>query len=165
VELIVCAIRSRARTNGVTQTFRRSSTATTLPQQRDGNQATSNLPFSSGSVYVPPHLNSNYHAYNRNGASAESRYSKDQLLDMFRTQKSRGLSTNIDDLYVDGWTPGVNGTSNGGWGKSGDHKEMTGPDICWDYNGSVQPMAWVDMSEEEKEVKAAYNLVSIERIG
>jgi len=73
---------------------------------------------------------------------------------MFRAQKSGSLNPSIDDLYVDGWTPGLNGTSTGGWGKSGDHRETTGPDLCWDHNGNVQPMAWVDMSEEEKEVEA-----------
>lgn len=73
---------------------------------------------------------------------------------MFRAQKSGFLNPSIDDLYVDGWTPGLNGTSIGGWGKSGDHREITGPDLCWDHNGNVQPMAWVDMSEEEKEVEA-----------
>lgn len=151
--LTFCAIRSRARTNGATQTFRRSSTATTLTQQRDSSQATGNPPPSSGSVYVPPHLNSNHQAYGRNGVSADSRYTKDRLLDMFRAQKSGSLHTNINDLYEDGWTPGVNGASNGNWSKSGDHKEIAGPDICWDQNGSVEPMAWIEMSEEEKEVE------------
>lgn len=155
MELTGYLVRSRARVNGATQTFRRSSTATTLSQQRDSSQAASNPPLSGGNVYVPPHLNSNHQAYSRNGASGESRYSKDQLLDMFRAQKSGSLNTSIDDLYVDGWTPGVNGAGNGGWGKSGDHRETNGPDICWDHNGSVQPMAWVDMSEEEKEVETA----------
>lgn len=100
-------------------------------------------------------MNSNYLAsYNRNGSSTECRYSKDQLLDLFRAQDGGGFSsTNINDLFVDGWSPGtVNGTSNGGWGKRDDTKEAAGPEICWDPAGSVNPIAMQEMSEEEKEV-------------
>ena len=103
-------------------------------------------------------MNSNYQSsYNRNGSSAESRYSKDQLLDLFRTQERNGFSsTNINDLFVDGWSPGVvNGTSNGGWGKRDDMKEAAGPDICWDHEGSVNPVAMQEMTEEEREVYLA----------
>ncbi len=99
-------------------------------------------------------MNSNYQSYNRNGASADSRYSKDQLLDLFRTHERNGFSsTNVNDLFVDGWSPGaVNGMSNGGWGKRDDNKEIAGPDICWDHEGSVNPIAMQEMTEEEKEV-------------
>ena len=149
------SIRSRARTNGATQTFRRPSVATNLSQPKDSSQS-NNIPTpSSANVYVPPHLNSSYQSsHNRNGPSNESRYSKDQLLDLFRTQDRNGFAnTRIDDLYVDGWSPGtVNGTSNGGWGKRDDSKEALGPDICWDHEGSVHPMAMQEMTEEEREV-------------
>lgn len=100
-------------------------------------------------------MNSNYQSsYNRNGSSSECRYSKDQLLELFRTQERNGFSsTNVNDLFVDGWSPGaVNGTSNGGWGKRDDNKEAAGPDLCWDHQGSVNPIAMQGMSEEEKEV-------------
>lgn len=39
-----------------------------------------------------------------------------------------------------------------GWGKRDDMKEAAGPDICWDHEGSVNPIAMQEMSEEEKEV-------------
>lgn len=100
-------------------------------------------------------MNSNYQSsYNRNGSSIESRYSKDQLLDLFRTQARDGFSsTNVTDLFVDGWSPGlVNGMNSVGWGKRDDMKEAAGPDICWDHEGSVNPIAMQEMSEEEKEV-------------
>ena len=100
-------------------------------------------------------MNSNYQSsYHRNGSSSESRYSKDQLLDLFRTQaRSEFSSTNVNDLFVDGWSPGaVNGTNSGGWGKRDDMKEAAGPDICWDRDGSVNPIAMQEMTEEEKEV-------------
>ena len=147
--------RSRARTNGATQTFRRPSVATNIPQQKESGQANHISTPSSASIYVPPHLNSSYQSsYGRNGASAESRYSKDQLLDLFRMQEKSGSShTNVNDFFVDGWTPGaINGASNGGWGKRDDIKEAAGPDICWDHEGSVNPMAMQEMTEEEREV-------------
>ena len=151
---MVCTPRSRARTNGATQTFRRSSAATSLSQQRDSTQSSVNPPTSSGNVYVPPHLNSNYQStYGRNGSSSDTRYSKDQLLELFRAQsKSGSLNANVNDLLLDGWTPGMNGTSNGGWGKRDDHKDVAGPEICWERDGGVQPMALLEMSSEEKEV-------------
>ncbi len=160
LQLTLSPFRSRARTNGATQTFRRSSTATSLSQQRDNTQASSNLPPSSGNVYVPPHLNSNYQSsYGRNGPSADSRYSKDQLLDMFRAQaKSDSSNSNVNDLLLDGWTPWINGISNGGWGKRDEHKDTTGPEICWDHDGTVQPMALLDMTVEEKEVEFSWRV-------
>lgn len=100
-------------------------------------------------------MNANYHSsFNRNGAAAETRYSKDQLLDLFKAQDKVGhQGTNLNDLYVDGWRPkGTYGLSNGGWGKSQDHKDALGPEICWDHEGSVHPMALVSMSDEEREV-------------
>lgn len=141
--------------NGATQTFRRPSVATNLSQQKESSQSNNNPTPSSANVYVPPHLNSNNQSsYNRNGSSAEFRYSKDQLLDLFRTQERNGFaSTNVNDLFIDGWSPGaVNGTSNGGWGKRDDNREAAGPDICWDHEGSVNPIAMQEMGEEEKEV-------------
>lgn len=99
-------------------------------------------------------MNSNHQSsYTRNGASTESRYSKEQLLDLYRVQeKSDFPNGSLDEFFVDGWTPGLNGTSNGGWGKRDDHKDSNGPEICWDHSGSVQPLALADMTEEEKEV-------------
>ena len=149
-----CVCRSRTRANGATQTFRRPSLATSF-SQRDGSQANSNPTPASGSIYIPPHVNANYQSsYNRNGSSSESRYSKDQLLDLFRAQEKSGVSNvNLSDLYVDGWNPNyTNGTTNGGWGKRDDHKDATGPEICWDHEGSVHPLALAEMTEEEKEV-------------
>ena len=147
------AFRSRARTNGAT-TFRRPSLANNLSNQRDAVQ-TGNPSPSSG-VYVPPHLNSNYQSsYGRNGITSECRYSKDQLLDLFRAQGKSGQSnSHITDLFVDGWSPvPVNDSTNGGWGKKEEHKDgSNGPDICWDYEGKVQPLSLTDMTDHEKEV-------------
>ena len=75
---------------------------------------------------------------------------------MFRAQGRPGqVNHNVSDLFVDGWNPSpTNGITNGGWGRRDDQKEAsTGPDICWDHDGKVQPLSLIDMSEEEKQVR------------
>lgn len=113
------------------------------------------MPTTPGTgVYVPPHLNSSYQSNaNRNGAATENRYSKDQLLDLFRAQDRPGqVNTNVTDLFVDGWNP-MNGANNGGWARKDETKDpSTGPEICWDYEGGVAPLATIEMGEDEKEV-------------
>ena len=105
---------------------------------------------------MPPHLNSNYQPnFTRNAATADARYSKEQLLDLFRAQAETGsLYKNPSEHFVEGWNPGsANSTTNGAWNRRDDHKDgNSGPEICWDYEGSVQPLGLVDLSEEEKEV-------------
>lgn len=98
-------------------------------------------------------MNSHYQSsHGRNGASTEGRYSKDQLLDLFKAQGQSG--PDVADLFVDGWSPNaVNGTSHGGWGKRDDHKEQqsNGAEICWDHDGTVQPLSLIEMNDEEKQ--------------
>ncbi|KAL8947303.1 MAG: hypothetical protein Q9222_006399 [Ikaeria aurantiellina] len=144
---------SRSRTNGATTTFRRPSLATNL-SQREISQTNNSSTTNNTGVYVPPHLNANHQSnYTRSGLS-ENRYSKDQLLDLFRAQAKTGSSNaNINELFVEGWNPAsVNGASNGGWSRKDEFKDGTiGPEICWDHGGNVQPLALVDMTEQEKE--------------
>ena len=74
---------------------------------------------------------------------------------MFRAQgRAAHPNHNVSDLFVDGWNPGsMNGIPNGGWGRKDDQKEVPiGPEICWDHEGSVQPLSLIEMSEEEKQV-------------
>ena len=153
-------VRRSRRTNGATQTFRRPPLATNSSQHRDTAQSNSNNPPTSAGVYVPPHLSSNYQSsYARNGASAEGRYSKDQLLEMFKAQTRSGqLGTDVSDLFVDGWNPAsVKETVNGGWGRKDEQKDASaGPEICWDNEGKVQPMSLLEMTEEEKEVSSPH---------
>lgn len=150
--------RSRTRPNGATQTFRRPSVANPQSQQRDSTYNT-NSSAPTGSVYVPPHMSATHQtSVNRNGISEETRYSKDQLLDMYRAQeKLEQPSPRIEDLFVDGWHPRApNGTQNGGWGKKDHHGDAIGTDLCWDYDGGIQPISLNPMSEEEHEVRHHY---------
>ena len=148
--------RSRPRTNGATQTFRRPSLASNTSFSRESNQPSANDYTPSAGVYVPPHLTSNHPPSPRNGASSETRYSKDQLLELFRSQAKKADNiVDIQKLFVDGWNPGApNDTSNGSWAKRDDHREVAvGPEICWDHGGSIVPLGLMEMDDQEKEVR------------
>ena len=108
------------------------------------------------SVDVPPHLNSNHqHTYSRIIAASDFRYSKDELLDLFRTHgESAKSNKNLSDLFVEGWNPGTaQNLSNGFWGRRDENKDAgSGPEICWDSEGATQPIGLTDFSEDELEV-------------
>ena len=133
-----------------------------MAHSRETSQTNNSLPPPNAGVYVPPHLNSNYQAtFGHNGAGHECRYSKDQILDIFKAQGSSGrVSPNWKDLFVDGWDPrSVNGSSHGGWGRRDEHKDSSnanGPEICWDHDGQSHPLSLVEMDDEEKEVCWAF---------
>lgn len=140
--------------NGTTTTFRRPSLATDISHQRETSQSNASATNQNAGVYVPPHMNSSYQNNYIRGAPSDTRYSKDQLLDLFRSQRESSPSTNVSDLYVDGWHPSApNGMTNGGWSRKDEPKEgLAGPEMCWDYDGKVHPLALSDMTEQEKEV-------------
>lgn len=142
--------------NGATQTFRRPSVATNPSHNRDASQATSITTPGVG-PYVPPNLSSNFQSSGlRNGmAPGENRYSKEHLLDLYKSQRELGtLGKNVADYFVADWDPHVETPSvNGDWGKRDDHKDPpTGPEVCWDHGGQVEPLALMDMTDDEKEV-------------
>lgn len=126
-----------------------------MSHQRDGSQ--SNNPSASSGVYVPPHLNSNYQSiFARSSTTVDARYSKEQLLDLFRAQAESGsLYKNASEHFIEGWNPSApSSAANGSWNRRDDYKDGTsGPEICWDHEGSIQPLGLIDMSEEEKEVR------------
>jgi PERQ amino acid-rich with GYF domain-containing protein len=85
--------------------------------------------------------------------STEFRYSKSQLLDIYRTQMETGASNgDISHLFENGWDPkqsnGANGRSS--WGKISDGRDAQGPNIAWEPKGDIQPIGLEEMSEEEK---------------
>ena len=55
---------------------------------------------------------------------------------------------------MDGWSPGAaNGANSGGWGRKEDNKDGAGgPEICWDHEGNVRPLALIEMADDEREV-------------
>ena len=136
------------RTNGATQTFRRSSGASVLSggnqHPADGSAPSQSLPPPR---YVPPH---------RNGILPDSRYSKDQLLDAFRAQQSSdgAFKDGLAGLFIGGWQPDVtNGAMSAGWARTEHGRDVQpGPEVCWDREGGVEPLGLADMDEEEREV-------------
>lgn len=82
-----------------------------------------------------------------------SRYTKEDLLDVFRAQK---MGDDTSRLFISGWDPSnINGNSGRGWGKSVENHIPQEPGACWDQNGDTMPMALQDYSLDEKEVKSS----------
>ncbi|CRG83918.1 PERQ amino acid-rich with GYF domain-containing protein 2 [Talaromyces islandicus] len=142
---------TRSRMNGATQTFRRPSVATNLSHTRDSSQPMSaSTPTSA--AYIPPHLSS---SQPRNGSTVDSRYSKEQLLNIFKTQRDSGaLGKNMGDHFLAAWNPLEDSSStNGAWGKREDQKDpSSGPEVCWDHLGQHGPLGLTDLTDDEREL-------------
>ena len=87
----------------------------------------------------------------------EGRYSRSQLLDLFKQQRGMGdLEGDLAELYVGEGDVGVSNGSTQGmskWARREEAKENgNGPDICWDRGGGIEPLGLTDLTEEEKEV-------------
>ncbi|KAL4920183.1 hypothetical protein BDW62DRAFT_177829 [Aspergillus aurantiobrunneus] len=144
---------SRTRMNGATQTFRRPSVATNPSHTREPTSATT----PTGGTY-PSHMSSTVPSVSRNGAPSDTRYSKEQLLDLYKAQRDTGILTkNVADYFVADWNPHIETPSlNGAWGKRDDHKDdPSGPEVCWDHGGQVEPLGLMDMTDDEKETFSA----------
>ncbi|KAI7977076.1 hypothetical protein EIK77_005281 [Talaromyces pinophilus] len=142
---------TRSRTNGATQTFRRPSVATNLSHNRDSSSQPTSTPTST--AYIPPHMTSNYQS--RNGSTIDSRYSKEDLLSIFKGQRDSGtLGKNMGDHFLASWNPlDDTGATNGAWAKKEDQKDSPpGPEVCWDPVGHYEPLGLIDMTEEEREL-------------
>ena len=96
--------------------------------------------------YVPPH---------RNGPASDTRYSRDQLLDLFKAQQNseEGIKSGLSDLVIGGWQGEMSNGASAGWGRTEHTRDaQSGPDICWDRDGSMEPLGLVEMDDEEREV-------------
>lgn len=107
------------------------------------------VPSAQPAVYVPPH---------RNGpAHSDTRYSKNQLLDLFRTRHEVDgpLADSLSELYVGGWEPTQSNGVPGGWSRRDEQAKdhVPGPEVCWDRDGSIGPVGLIEMNDEEKEVR------------
>ena len=145
--------------NGATQTFRRPSVATNPSHTREPPSATT----PTGGTY-PSHMSSTLSSGPRNGASVDTRYSKEQLLELYKAQRDTGILTkNVADYFVADWNPHIETPAvNGAWGKRDDHKDNSnGPEVCWDHGGQIEPLGLMDMTDDEKEVCFATPLVYV----
>ncbi|PNY26415.1 GYF domain protein [Tolypocladium capitatum] len=123
-----------------TLTFRRSSTTPTghvsnpLPSNDNAVQPTS---VDDAPMYEP----------------GPSRYTKDELLEMYRPQRA---GHDPSRLFISGWDPSsINGSNARGWGKSGDNHVAQEPGACWELSGDTTPMGLHDLSVEEQEAFSA----------
>jgi PERQ amino acid-rich with GYF domain-containing protein len=147
---------SRARrTNGATQTFRRPSHATSLSGSTAHSASRDVAPSQNSSnsgVYVPPHAQPG-----RNGSSAEGRFSRDQLTQLFRTQRDGDeLADGLGTLSMGAWdSHATNGASAASWGRNHDASRdvQSGVDQCWDRDGSIEPLSLRNLTDEERDVR------------
>jgi PERQ amino acid-rich with GYF domain-containing protein len=145
------------RTNGATQTFRRPSHATSLSgsttQSAPRDTPASQTPSNPG-VYVPPHAQPG-----RNGSAADGRFSREQLTQLFKTQReSDELEDGLSSLSMGAFEPhATNGASGASWGRNNDHSRdlQSGVEQCWDRDGSIEPLSLMDLTDEERDVRAA----------
>jgi len=88
----------------------------------------------------------------------DSRYSKSQLLELYKLQQDTGSMQRDDSLtglYVQGWEPSASESAPAaGWGRRDESARdvVPGSEVCWDTDGAVVPLGLVDMTDEEKEV-------------
>lgn len=97
--------------------------------------------------------------------STDTRYTKSQLLDIYRTQQDPDAPiTDVARLFANGWDPGhSNGTNGRGWGKTSDGRDSHGPDVCWNSNGDVHPVGLEEMTPVERAVSQCEQLLSFVR--
>ncbi|UKZ80419.1 hypothetical protein TrVFT333_008178 [Trichoderma virens FT-333] len=123
-----------------TLTFRRSST-TPLSQSSNPPPASDNavqLPTVEAPIAQP----TTYEV-------GPSRYTKDDLLEMYQSQRPGG---NPSHLFISGWDPSnVSGSGVRGWGKSNENHVPQDPGTCWDFNGDTAPIGLSGFSQDEKE--------------
>jgi PERQ amino acid-rich with GYF domain-containing protein len=148
--------RPRSRANGATQTFRRPSLATNVANSRESNNAGQGIATPTSGVYVPPHLNTNSQVNPlRNGSVGELRYTKDQLVVLYKQQRDAGaIDQNLSSIFTGGWNPLDNRESTtSAWGRRDEGKETSvGPEVCWDHSARAEPLALIQMNDEEREV-------------
>jgi hypothetical protein len=144
------------RTNGATQTFRRPSHATSLSgstAHSASRDALTSQNASSSGVYVPPHAQPG-----RNGSYAEGRFSREQLTQLFKTQReNEELTDGLSNLSMGVLEQhAANGVSSASWGRNHDHSRdaQSGVDQCWDRDGSIEPLSLRDLTDEEREVRS-----------
>ncbi|KAG5922343.1 hypothetical protein E4U42_005502 [Claviceps africana] len=124
-----------------TLTLRRSSTTPI-------GQASQQTPSVDNAVQ-PPAANETIPAQASSHESGYVRYSKDDLLSIYRSQKT---GDDPSRLFISGWDPSqVNGNNARGWGKTNDSHIPQEPGACWHPNSETTPMGLHELSAEEKE--------------
>lgn len=141
--------------NGAAQTFRRTSATTPSQTPTQHRESASTPNAGNEGVYIPPHLNANNSS--RNLPLGDTRYGKDQLLNIYQSLKeTSSLDRQLKEIFLGGWEPLENKTGAHNQAGRGDGKDsVPGPEVCWNYNADVEPLGLTSMSEEERQVRSA----------
>lgn len=101
-------------------------------------------------MYIPPHISAS-----RNGTASEHRYSKELLLQQYRSQSELEDSGVVpSSLFIGDWEPNItNGNPSASWGRRDEPKDTHGADLCWDRGAQTIPLGLTDFTEEEKDVR------------
>lgn len=92
----------------------------------------------------------------RNDLPGDVRYTKEQLIVLYKQQREAGaLDHTLSAIFTGGWNPlDAAEFSNSAWGRRDEGKDpVVGPEVCWDHNPGPEPLALVEMSEDEREVR------------
>lgn len=93
----------------------------------------------------------------RNGLSSDLRYSRDDLLGIYKTQHESGLlGSDLNRYFVGPWD-----LSNGSSSRL-DGKDIS-VEVCWNYEQQSIPLGLQEMDENEKQVCSHHS--SPERVG
>ncbi|KAK4129960.1 hypothetical protein BT67DRAFT_446163 [Trichocladium antarcticum] len=135
------------RSNG-TRTFRR---ASTTPFNQPATASPADM--SQTSVTDLPSMSAHNPALFDHPAIV--RYSREELLEIYRIQVESS-QTDPSDVLMPNWNPAhQNGGHSRPWGKSTDSPHVPqDPSVCWDSNGGVKPVNFEPMSAEEEEMFA-----------
>ena len=88
----------------------------------------------------------------------ETRYTKDQILNIFQTLKeSSALDRNLEDIFLGTWDPLEPQNESSNPAARGDGKDQTlGPEVCWNYDIELEPFGLTSMTEDEKQVRVRH---------
>ena len=66
-----------------------------------------------------------------------------------------GLNDDLQSIFLGGWQLEIANGGSAGWGRTEANREgQPGPDICWEKDGTVEPLGLLEMDDEEREVSS-----------
>lgn len=154
--------RIRGRGSNGTAILRRSSMT---PFNNNSSQANANPPSTASDNHMttamnePPTSTASSFFPNNDSTSNTAKYSREELLQVGANLAS-SQGPDLSQLLMSGFHPGgfVNGNSSRAWGKSQDANGNNDPTICWNADGTSDPLLLQEMTADEQEVCTAGSL-------
>lgn len=128
----------------------------------NNSQANANTPSTASDNHMaaamnepPPSTTSSFFPHS-DSTSNPAKYSREELLQVGANLGS-SHGPDLSELLMAGFHPGgfVNGNSSRAWGKSQDANGHNDPTICWNADGTSDPLLLQEMTAEEQEVGTA----------